>query len=51
MALPEFKNEQEVRDHWIAPFLSKMGFILPKKEHGQNEHGKDFVFADYDRFG
>ena len=51
MALPEFKNEQEFRDAWIAPFLAKLGFMNIKNTHGPGEHGKDFFFTDYDRFG
>jgi hypothetical protein len=51
MPLPEFGSEKEFRETWIAPFLSKMGFILPKHVHGQDEQGKDFFFADHDRFG
>ncbi|ADB19387.1 hypothetical protein Psta_4746 [Pirellula staleyi DSM 6068] len=51
MSLPQFRNEDEFRKLWIAPFLSKMGFILPKNTHGPDEQGKDFIFADYDRFG
>ena len=51
MSLPEFADEKEFRECWIAPFLSKMGFILPKHVHGADEQGKDFYFADHDRFG
>ena len=51
MGLPAFKNEAEFRESWITPFLSKMGFILPKHIHGTNEQGKDFYFADHDKFG
>lgn len=51
MALPEFRNEQEFRDNWIAPFLAKLGFMLVKNTHGTGEQGKDFFFAEYDRFG
>ncbi len=51
MALPEFQNEAEFRDNWIAPFLAKLGYILIKNTHGTGEQGKDFFFADYDRFG
>lgn len=51
MTLPEFKNEQEFRDQWIAPFLAKLGFMNIKNTHGPGEQGKDFFFTDYDRFG
>jgi hypothetical protein len=51
MPLPDFDSEKDFREKWIAPFLSKMGFILPKHVHGQDEQGKDFFFADHDRFG
>ena len=51
MAIPDFQNEKEFRDKWIGPFLSKLGFIVVKNIHGVNEQGKDFYFAEYDRFG
>lgn len=51
MALPEFQNEQDFRNNWIAPFLAKLGFMVVKNTHGPGEQGKDFFFADYDRFG
>lgn len=51
MPLPEFNNEAEFRQTWVGPFLTKLGFILPKSIHGADEQGKDFYFADYDRFG
>lgn len=51
MPLPLFENEAEFRIAWVAPFLSKMGYILPKHVHGPNEQGKDFYFAEHDRFG
>jgi hypothetical protein len=51
MPLPEFKDEKEFREKWIGPFLSRMGYILPKHVHGQDEQGKDFFFVDHDRFG
>ncbi len=51
MALLEFKNEAEFRTKWVAPFLSKMGYLLPKHVHGTNEQGKDFYFAEHDKFG
>jgi hypothetical protein len=49
VALPQFSNEAEFRSKWIAPFLSKLGYVLVKQIHGQDEQGKDFFFADYDR--
>lgn len=51
MSLPEFKNEAEFRTEWVAPFLSKLGYILPKHVHGTGEQGKDFFFAEHDKFG
>lgn len=51
MALPEFQDEQQFRNTWIAPFLAKLGFINIKNTHGPSEQGKDFYFTDYDRFG
>ena len=51
MSLPEFNNEAEFRTEWIAPFLAKLGYILPKHVHGTGEQGKDFFFAEYDKFG
>jgi hypothetical protein len=51
MRLPEFKDEAQFRTEWIAPFLSKLGYILPTHVHGPHEQGKDFFFADHDKFG
>lgn len=51
MPLPRFTNEAAFRSEWIAPFLSKLGYILPKHIHGANEQGKDFYFAEHDKFG
>tara|TARA_R110002049_G_scaffold215606_1_gene387042 strand:- start:1721 stop:2560 length:840 start_codon:yes stop_codon:yes gene_type:complete len=51
MSLPDFKNEAEFRTKWIAPFLAKLGYILPKHVHGTGEQGKDFYFAEHDKFG
>ena len=51
MAIPDFRTEKEFRDKWIGPFLSKLGFIVVKNTHGASEQGKDFYFAEYDRFG
>ena len=51
MTLPDFRNEQDFRDNWVAPFLNKLGFFHVKNNHGTAEQGKDFFFADYDRFG
>jgi hypothetical protein len=50
MPLPPFKNEADFREAWIAPFLSKLGFIRVTNVHGSEEQGKDFFFADFDRF-
>ncbi len=50
MPLPKFKNEADFRENWILPFLSKMGFAHVTLTHGPSEQGKDFIFADYDRF-
>lgn len=49
--LPQFANEQEFRDNWIRPFLTKLGYVLVKNTHGAGEHGKDFFFGEFDRFG
>jgi hypothetical protein len=35
--------EAEFRKQWIAPFLSKMGFILPKHVHGQDEERRQRI--------
>ncbi len=51
MSIPNFKNEAEFRTKWIAPFLSKLGYILPTHNHGTGEQGKDFFFAEHDKFG
>jgi hypothetical protein len=50
MALPAFNDEAEFRQTWIKPFLTKLGFILVTHSHGTDEQGKDFFFADFDRF-
>src|SRR6266566_1607359 len=44
------RMSREFRQTWIKPFLRKLGFILVTHSHGQNEQGKDFFFADFDRF-
>jgi len=51
MSLPPFDTEKTFRQQWIAPFLSRVGYILPKHVHGCDEQGKDFFFAEHDRFG
>lgn len=51
MPLPKFANEAAFRTEWIAPFLSKLGYILPKHVHGTTEQGEDFYFAEHDKFG
>lgn len=51
MPLPKFDNEAEFRTKWVAPCLSKLGYILPTHNHGTGEQGKDFYFAEYDKFG
>lgn len=50
MPLPNFANEAEFRENWIRPYISKMGFVHVNLIHGSGEQGKDFFFADYDRF-
>lgn len=50
MSLPTFKDENEFRQTWIKPFLRKIGCILVTHTHGPDEHGKDLIFADFDRF-
>lgn len=46
----EFKDEAEFRVKWVAPFLNKLGYILVNHIHGTSEQGRDFFFADFDRF-
>lgn len=50
MALPEFAGEAEFRARWINPFLQKLGYTMVTHSHGPDEHGKDHIFADFDRF-
>lgn len=50
MPLPKFPDEATFREQWIRPFLSRMGFAHVHLTHGAGEQGKDFFFADYDRF-
>jgi hypothetical protein len=46
----DFKDEAEFRVKWVAPFLNKLGYILVNHIHGTSEQGRDFFFADFDRF-
>lgn len=46
----KFKDEAEFREKWISPFLNKLGYVLVSHIHGTSEQGRDFFFADYDRF-
>jgi hypothetical protein len=48
--LLQFKDEAEFRENWIGPFLNKLGYILISHIHGSAEQGRDFFFADFDRF-
>jgi hypothetical protein len=48
--IPDFKNEAEFRTAWLGPFLQKMGYLLVTQTHGADEQGKDFIFADFDKF-
>lgn len=50
MALPAFTNEADFRENWVLPFLQRLGFINVTHSHGMSEQGKDFFFADIDRF-
>ncbi len=50
MALRDFKDEAEFREYWIKPFLTRLGFLMVTHSHGSEEQGKDFFFADLDRF-
>lgn len=50
MTLPKFKNEAQFRKNWLTPFFRKLGFTLVRHNHGRGEQGKDFYFAEYDRF-
>lgn len=50
MTLPEFRDEAEFRTTFIEPLLNRLGFILVTHSHGTDEQGKDFFFADFDRF-
>ena len=50
MTLPDFKNEADFRENWILPFLRRVGFVNVTHSHGTAEQGKDFFFADIDRF-
>ena len=51
MTFPQFKDEDEFCQEWISPFLSKLGYTVIAYSHGADEQGKDFFFADFDRFG
>lgn len=50
MPLPEFTTEAEFREQWIGPLLTRLSFIHVVHTHGEGEQGKDFIFADFDRF-
>ena len=44
-------KEADFCREFVAPLLLKMGFSMVRDYHGNREKGKDFVFADLDRFG
>ena len=46
-----FTSEEQFRDEFIRPFLNRLGFLSVAELHGSQEFGKDFVFAEVDRFG
>ena len=50
MPLPTFQDEADFRSNFVGPFLTKLGFLMVTHTHGPGEQGKDFIFADYDRF-
>jgi hypothetical protein len=35
----------------LMPLLHRLGFIRVEYTHGPSEHGRDLVFAEFDRFG
>jgi len=52
---PEFfaryHDEHEFLRGFVRPLLHKLGFSVVLDYHGQDEFGKDLVFAEIDRFG
>ena len=44
-------NEEQFTKHVVMPFLLRAGFFRIQYTHGVDEHGRDLVFRDTDRFG
>jgi len=46
-----FRTEAEFIARFLHPLLRKLGFSVVLDYHGQEEYGKDLIFAELDRFG
>lgn len=46
-----YKDENEFRNKFIRPLLTRLGFVSIAELHGSNEFGKDFVFSELTPFG
>lgn len=44
-------SEKEWTRTVLVPLLRRLGFFSVDYTHGASEHGRDVVFADFDRFG
>ncbi|MGA7744356.1 MAG: hypothetical protein WBP56_26110 [Polyangia bacterium] len=44
-------DEKDWTKDVLMPLLRRLGFIKVEYTHGPSEHGRDVVFAEFDRFG
>ncbi|MDH5728744.1 MAG: hypothetical protein OEZ58_07115 [Gammaproteobacteria bacterium] len=51
MLFERYKNEDEFRNLFIRPLLTKLGFLSIAELDGPQEFGKDFVFSEVTPFG
>jgi hypothetical protein len=50
MLYDKFENEAAFRSVFVRPLLTRLGYVGISELHGQNEFGKDFVFAELTPF-
>lgn len=51
MLYEKYKKENEFRDFFVRPLLTKLGFLAIAELDGPREFGKDFVFSEVTPFG
>ena len=51
MLYEKYKNEDEFRNSFIRPLLTRLGFLAIAELDGPQEFGKDFVFSEMTPFG